>query len=85
MSWRLTVEYPTLGEGAYYWGTLDSDIVGAAGKLESGRGTRPVDGVRFLSFSFSSESAARNARKRVLGLRRRGVKTVVGRFPLVGG
>ena len=76
---KLTVYYPTSGEGAYYWGALDADIVQAAGKLDSSRGTDMSRGTRFLVFIYSSEATARNARKRVLALHRKGLRTEVTR------
>lgn len=78
MRWRLRVTYPT-GRDGYYWGELDPWIVKAAGRFEDTRGT-VIDGSRRdLEFGFATESAARNARQRVLGLRKKGMRTEVYR------
>lgn len=84
MTWHLTVRYPVLGghvthPQAYRWGELDAAIWKAAGKCEAHRGTDVVTGHRFLVYQYSTEVSARNARRRVLGLRRRGVRTEVKR------
>lgn len=76
--WLLNVVYPT-GPDGYYWGSLDPAVVTAVGKLDCGRGTTTDSARRELSFYFGSESAARNARRRVLNLHHRGVRTEVVR------
>ncbi len=80
--WILEVTYPTLNNGAkegYQWGSLDAPVADAVGRIDSGRGTDMGTGVRDLIFNFRTESGARNARARVLRLRKKGMRTQVFR------
>ncbi len=76
MSWVLAVSYPTREREDYYWGSLDAPVAEAVGRLDAARGT-DATGTRNLSFEFRTESAARNARARVLRLRKKGMRTQV--------
>lgn len=77
--WWLTVRYPTSRPDGYYWGSLDAAIVAAVGRLDERRDTNLHAAERSLSFGFSNEGAARNARRRVLALHKRGIRTTVAK------
>jgi len=73
----LKVSYPIAGPDAYQFGALDPAIVLAVGKIDQGRTVSLMDGVRVLTFEFSSSQAAQRARGRVLGMHRKGIRTEI--------
>ena len=69
--WELTVTYRTEGHRSYAWGSLDEDIRKAARGTQVDQGTMSEAGKpRDLSFDFRTSAQVRDARERVLQLRR---------------